>query len=213
MIAILAMSGCFSIGMGQRAETLGKKGWEVGIEPSVIGVVTDASSKPIAGQPKVQIAGRYGLCDRVDVGLRLGTPYFGVTTKVMLTTPGAGGPVVSAGLETGLIPDDRRLAWHVSFPLFVGFPVGVDDQVVLTPRIHAYNFGGGLLGTLGSGVGYVAQLGPVAVIPEVAVEASPADLTSWYFDARISLVFGHRTALERRPPPEDSGDEPDAYQP
>jgi hypothetical protein len=106
MIPMLVWTGCFSIGVGQRAETLGKKGWEVGLEPSVIGVASLDGSHKLAGQPKFQLAARYGILDRADVGLRLGTPYFGVTTKLQVTDVHAHGVVVSLGLEAGVIPDE-----------------------------------------------------------------------------------------------------------
>jgi hypothetical protein len=170
------LGGCATLGTFQGAETLGKGGWEVGIEPSMWAGV---SSEGSLLYPHAAVSSRVGLGDRFDIGGRLGSSGVELTTKVALSEPGAdvpiaiapsfGGMAVSVGTSSASV-----LALHV--PVLFGIRTG-ENELVLGPKVHLYSFGasagggasGGALWSAGGSVGYLARLGPtVGLVPELA---------------------------------------------
>src|SRR5262245_47544450 len=85
LLPLLAVSGCAAATL-QTARTNGKGAFQAGIEPGVW-VVTGAGAA--IWVPSLNVSGRYGVSDRVDIGARVGTTLYEFQTKFALTDPAA----------------------------------------------------------------------------------------------------------------------------
>jgi len=193
-------SGCASVGLFQSPETLGRKNWELAAELTSQAQANLAPPDALSVYPMGAVAFRYGLVDRVDLGVKYGPGGFELGTKVMLT--GREGVVVSiapsvAGtlwVPSGLLVGTAQ----VSVPVFIGVPLSQRVQLVFAPRVHDSVYGlnagqaGGTLNMLmlGGAVGVVVRLGRFKIIPDVGVLGPPLATTTWRSDLPTGTVWG-----------------------
>ncbi len=128
----LGATGCTATGMVQTAQTVGKGGYEVSIDPGVTGAVVF----PIPG-PLFHAAFRYGITDRIDIGARVGTMHAEVQAKFLLTEPENENIAVSivpaVGALVGLGEGTNGV--HVPIPLLVGIKLGA-HELTFGPRVQ-----------------------------------------------------------------------------
>lgn len=174
----LGLTGCASLSSVQSADTLGAGRVQVALEPKVqaAGRLRPARG---AAYPHLDVAVRWGVTERVDVGFRVGQSLLELQAKLLLTTPGAPGPLVSVAPSVGgflLVGDGwAGPALTLAVPLLVGLPVG-GGELVLGPRLQQWLAvgpqGPAWLAGPGLSLGYLARLTPeLALLPEVAVVA------------------------------------------
>ncbi len=180
---LLLCVGCASVGGVQTANTVGKGGLEIGVEPGlqVLGGTTATQL-----YPHLDAAVRYGFTERLDLGLRAGWSFFEAQAKYQLTQPGVrglvlsvaptmGGSVVLASGSTAAVTDSLGGILSASTPVLLGIPVGA-HQLVLGVRTQHFFFIRGtapnlaayLLGVGGS-VGFALRFNDsLVLLPEVA---------------------------------------------
>lgn len=178
LLAALA-GGCVTVGNFQRAETLGKGGWEVGIESSAYGLPSPEGSQIV---PMLGISVRGGVTPRFDLGGRVSSGAAELQGKVQLTKPRGDGPVIVSlapavggsgvgfgGYSVGLI--------YGELPVLIGVPLG-ESELTFSPKfVTATAFSGSdeLSGTatrlgVGGGVGFAARVTKkLTLLPEVSV--------------------------------------------
>jgi len=169
---MLSGSSCLSLGGVQRADTLGKGNFQIGIEPGAWGLVSSAGSVFL---PTVDFSGRYGIAERVDLGLRLGSTGLEFQSKFLLSEPGS--PTFAMSLAPtfgGFFLGSINYA-ALNVPLLLGFKFG-DNELTLGPRMIAqFLFGGTSAGSAGgavvapgASVGFAWQVAErFALIPEL----------------------------------------------
>lgn len=177
LLSLVLLSGCATLGTFQNAETLGKGGWEVGIEPSMWG---GAGAGGAVTYPHAGVSARVGVSDRVDIGGRIGSTGVEFTTKFGLTARDAAVPISFAPTVGGFAiavsgASAGILALHL--PVLIGLRVGDRGEFVLGPKAHIYQIfansgslgGSATIWSLGGSAGYSAPVGKtVKLIPEVA---------------------------------------------
>ncbi len=223
----LAGSGCLALGGVQRASTLGKGNFEVALEPGALGVFPRATPLVV---PTVDIAGRYGVGDRVDLGLRLGATGIEAQTKFMFTDPSSRSFAASLAPTVGGVFLGVLNYASVNVPLLLGLKFG-EHELTFGPRVVSQFIFGGAAGASAGGVvvmpgaslGVAIQFNDLfALLPEVTVvvpavgafAATGATTTAGGASAavpvaqfKLGLEFGkHRrysepTVLDTPPPP------------
>jgi hypothetical protein len=175
-----SLLGCASVTNVQRADTLGKGNFQVGVEP---GVQAAAAGTAFVPYPHLDGSIRFGVSEGVDLGLRAGWSFLELQGKFLVTRPGdpnyavsiaptVGGIFVgAAGASAGLL--------NFGLPVLVGFKFGL-NELVLGPRLQGYYvFGsggtsstsvGGLILAGGGSVGFAISVAEtVAIMPELGV--------------------------------------------
>lgn len=174
--ALIVMTGC-SASAVQTAKTNGQGNIQAGIEPGVIGFAGGG----VGGfGPALDLAVRYGVTDKFDLGARLGSAGFEVQTKFQLT----GDDGVVLALAPSLVPlivggaNAGGGYVAVPVPLLIDIPTG-ESALVLGPRlVPRFIFGGGggvsaggMVLSAGASVGYAAKLADgFRLMPELGVE-------------------------------------------
>ena len=131
LLAVLASACSFSA--AQTARTNGKGNVQVGLEPgAAIGIAGGAAG----AIPNLDVAVRYGVSDKVDIGGRLGSAGLELQTKFQLT-PDDGtivslAPRVSA-FALGVVGAGATYV-SVPVPVLIDIPVG-ESALVLGPGI------------------------------------------------------------------------------
>ncbi len=179
-LLLLTGSGCAMIGSVQTARTVGEGNFQFAVEPSAWGAASPDGGGALVG---FNIAGRYGVSDRFDLGGRVGTTGAQLMGKVMFTDPEADGvrlALAPAGGGFGLAAGGAGFGMlTLQVPLLIGVPVGEHSELTLGPRVHNILIVGGgggeaaganfLLG--GLSVGFAGALGPnFRLMPELTVE-------------------------------------------
>jgi hypothetical protein len=179
--ALIALTGC-AVSAVQTAKTNGEGNIQVGLEPGIIGVSGAGTGISNAGAfgPSVDLAVRYGISDKFDLGARLGTAGFEIQSKFQLT----GDDGVVLALAPALVPlvvggsGGGGGFVAVPVPLLIDIPVG-ESTLVLGPRLvprfvfasGAGTSGGGFLLNGGASVGYAAKLADgFKLMPEFGME-------------------------------------------
>jgi hypothetical protein len=218
-----AAMGCNAAGMVQTAQTLGKGGWEVSVDPGVNGVF----GLPVAG-PIIHGAFRYGVTDKVDLGLRVGSNIAEFQSKFLLTEPE--NPTIAVSLAPAIGAYYEPLSFglfsslNVPVPVLIGFKFG-QHELTLGPRLqnNVYFFpitDGGRFYVLSAGLslGFAAQLGETfRMLPELSVltplmisgsdgnggtESTPLGVGAFSFSFNLGLQFGSaRKKLKQTNPP------------
>jgi hypothetical protein len=160
----LLCAGCASIGALQPAQTLGKNGFQIGLELHEQAIVAPGrfTAYGMAG-----VSARYGLFDTLDVGIRFGPAAFEAQVKWQLTPREEGRVIVSVAPLAGLdFVDNGGVSlrfYNFALPVLIGIPLPRGHQLILAPRVHdyAYYVGAGNLGGLinNFGVGLAAGVG------------------------------------------------------
>lgn len=178
ILAALFASGCATIGTVQTAGTLGDGDVQVAMEPALWG---HTGTAPFL-VPHVNLAVRYGVGERFDVGARFGSSGFEITTKGQVTDPARDGPIVSFAPSFGGASvgggESRLGVVFLQMPVLLGIPVGAGHELVLAPKVHDWYLFAGALGaeadanllSVGGSVGFAARAGPrFRILPELAV--------------------------------------------
>lgn len=179
-------AGCATAVNVQRASTVGKGNFEGGIEPGVWGAVGSAGGSTAAGiLPHVDFAFRYGLAERFDLGVRLGSSFVEAQFKGMFTDPDSSfvvslapqvGGIFVGGVSTGGSSTGSAGILNIGVPLMLGLKWGAGHELVVSPRVQNWLLlGGGSVGYVlgvGGSIGNAFQLGEnFAIMPEVGVVA------------------------------------------
>lgn len=195
-LALCLGSGCASVGVFQSAQTLGRKNWEVAAELSSQALTSGDSLSlyPVGG-----LSFRYGVHERVDVGLRAGPGGLELMSKVMLT--GRQGVVVSLAPSvagTFNVPGGLFLGFaQFSLPVLIGVPLGERVELVFAPKLHDSLFtlsageAGGTVNQFlaGAAVGVVVRVKRFKIIPDVGFLA-PLATTTWRSDLPTGTAWG-----------------------
>ncbi len=187
--AVLA-TACASVTSGQRAETLGKGGKSVALETSYRATI---ERDTVLAFPLLGVTARYGVTDRIDAGVRLGSAGLGIQGKFRLRDSERSVLSLAPTIDWVHAYDDGVGfdAVETALPLLAGFRIRPDLQLIASARAHSSllesDFGRPTsLHTLGVGaaVGVAVQTQLGWVLPEFGV--------LWPF-----LVTGH--------PPDEMG--------
>jgi hypothetical protein len=189
LVATFTLSGCATAVNVQRASTLGKGNFEGGIEPGIWGGVgANGSVATIAAPiiPHVDFAFRYGLAERFDLGIRLGSSFVEAQFKGMFTDPDSrfvvslapqvGGIFIGGVSTTSGGSSGSAGILNIGVPVLFGYKWGDGHEFVLSPRVQNWLvIGGGVTGYVlgvGGSIGNAFQLGEnFAIMPEVGVVA------------------------------------------
>lgn len=174
LLLAVGAAGCSALTDFHSARTLAPGETQVGLEANVFGVVdTDGA----AGLPSGAVTSRHGISEGFELGLRMGSMGAEVTGKWLL----ADGDVVLAAAPsfTGFILGPETWWAGVRAPLLIELPFGDGHGVVFSPRAQVqyvgtddfFGSGGGqlLVTNAGAGVALALRLGPIALVPEVAL--------------------------------------------
>ncbi len=174
-VAAAALVGCATHGGVTTAHPIGKGKVQVGVEPGAgIWATNDTYVAP-----HLNLALRYGVSRRAEIGVRAGTSMYEVLGKVMFSDPDAD-VVISIAPSGSLVvlgfqgPPSRYFSYQV--PLLFGLPSG-ESQFVVGPKFrHLVITGVGTSDTsmifMGGGVfAYSAKLSDTFRLhPELAVD-------------------------------------------
>jgi len=174
-----------TLGSIQRADTLGQGNHQVAVEPGVL--YTAASPGQYSVVPTTNVAVRYGVSERVDLGIRAGMAAYELSIKYQLTQPKTHrAAMLSVAATFGAVPFARSIYGWANVPLLIGIPIQ-QHQLVLGPR-GIYHFAGKhdwLM--VGTSVGFALQITPkVTLMPEITT-VLPASLgNGWAGDSPFS---------------------------
>lgn len=184
LAAIGTLQGCASIGSVQSADTLGEGNFQIGVEPGVHVAAPVNIQATGTVWPHGDVAFRYGIADRIDLGVRAGSSIIEAQSKFLLTTPGSGFKLSLApaagffvATEIGSAP-----AFSAALPVLLGIDLHPRFELVVGPRVQ-FELASDASGTamqvgVGSSVGVLMQLHRLfALMPEVAFSV-PAVLAS-----------------------------------
>lgn len=188
--ALALLGACSSHGSIQTAHTVGKGNFQGAIEPGVVMIPNTVTLSGAPGTlifPSVNFAGRYGVTEKFDLGARLGSSLYEITTKFQFTDDG--GTIIS------LAPDATFAAFAVNgagggffrfqTPLLIGLPAGENQFIVGPNWVFNSAFGGG-----GGQTAAVTGMGPGV---QVAYSAKLAD--SFRLHPELSVKFPGLIAL------------------
>jgi hypothetical protein len=170
-------TGCASISSVQSADTLGRGNLQGAIEPGLWGGTSSRSGVQVI--PHVDGAVRFGVTDRVDLGVRAGMSFLELQTKFLLTEPGNPRLAMSLAPTVGGIfssggGNTQEGIFNAAVPLLIGVKFAGGHQLILGPRAQGFLIvaNGSLtpIVAVGSSVGFLWQVGDnFGLLPEVAV--------------------------------------------
>lgn len=180
-VAVALSTGCIpSLSMLQRAETEAPGRAE--LDGSAGGYVGQAGSSGSAGFfPNFEIAGRYGLFSRVDLGLKLWTAGSGTALDVKVEVVKSSRFVLSLDpglgvtwLRNGAGSSSASTA-QIYLPVLVGIHLG-GDELVLSPRAIGIVAGSSssFAWMFAFGAGLDVPAGPIHLMPELDLACGQA---------------------------------------
>jgi hypothetical protein len=232
-VAVLAVvaSGCLSHGMKQTASTMGKGNVAGGVELDVDGIVFTGLGGGNLFYPKFNGHVRFGLTDKLDLGVRAGSTLLEVQGKYMFTSPDSEFLVVSLSpaLSGYFFTLGGTSAGAINIPItgLIGLKLG-DHELVFGPRltnqIVFLNLAGmgnvtGYVLSLGLSVGFALRLADFfMLIPEIAFTyptvatlaasagnmggvGSVAGLNTFYVSFGLGATFGKFKPVKGAPKP------------
>lgn len=229
--AALLTGGCASISSVQSADTLGKGNFQFGIEPGVLVAadVTGTSMTDPAWLPHIDVSARWGVSERIDLGVRGGLSFLEFQSKFLFTRPGDPRLAVSlAPTLGGLVLNARGTGpqgiVNLAVPLLVGLKLS-GNELVLGPRLQNLVLFDGqhtLYGLgLGISIGYAWHLTDrFGLMPEAAIVVPIVGADSFatqfrttgvldtglaMFQFKLGVLIGRyrksNDALQQAPPP------------
>ncbi len=200
----------------QTARTNGEDNFQFGIEAGVTRFSDDMGTSE---GPSVNLAARYGVSDRLDIGVRWGTLLFEIQSKLMLTSPSEQDIAISLAPSVAVAPS-RSIYIGTKIPLLIGITVG-DSELTLAPRISPAFIAGEsskFILAAGGSIGFALRLGDTFwILPEISVdipfiggvkrvEGGESDFRLVNFDSSIinigvGVLFGGRPMNEGKMPP------------
>ncbi len=145
--------GCIAHGPMQRADTIGEGNFQFAAEPGIMGAAAGGTSLFV---PAFDISARYGVSDRVDLGVRLGSTGYELMGKFMLNDPNSDMPISIAPNAAAIGAGGGGAGAFFIYgnvPVLIGIPMG-QNQLVLGPGIQVAAGGAG-----GGGTGGGAAIG------------------------------------------------------
>jgi len=226
--------GCVPLSQVQTADTLGRGNFQFAVEPGMGGatVLTQGNSTSFT-YPHVDVAFRYGVLDRLDLGVRAGSSLVELQSKFLLTPPGD--PDLAISVAPSVIPlvtlsDDegfRSRSTHWMLPVLVGFKTENGSEFVLGTRaqltrvsytsdgVSSHNDIFSIGGSLGCAIRVSNRL---RVMPEVGLSFPVglwgskvnAEPDGGFLQVKFGLLFGTGRPLQRQEEllPDDSWEEP-----
>ena len=207
----LGATGCLSgAGMVQTAQTVGQGGYELSLDPGVNAYFNPSTA---GAYPMGHVAFRYGVTDRVDLGVRLGSSLAEVQTKFLLTDPANETIAVSLAPAAGALFTFGFNGINIVLPLLIGFKFG-PHELTLGPRLqNGFVFAPDLsaqsrfnLFNAGLSLGFAAPvsekfrilpelsiLKPLAVTPlggQDSLDGGPIEPETILFSANLGFQFG-----------------------
>ena len=187
--ALCATTGCLSMGTVQTASTLGKGNFQISAEPGIYGANsgTAASAGNVDPIPHFDVAFRYGVTDRFDLGVRSGWSLFELQTKFLITSPEAETLAVSVAPTLGGIFLGSSTAsgvattvsyFNLAVPVLFGIKHFRANEFVFGPRfnnmVFSFSDSTGSLAVylfgIGATVGYQFAIGEIfKILPELAI--------------------------------------------
>lgn len=235
VLFVASAAGCLSMGTVQTADTLGKRNFQISAEVGPYGFITPQSGTSNPGVlPDFDVAFRYGLTDRFDIGARAGGSLLELQTKFLLTNPQnellamslaptLGGAVLDSKEPAGTV---RFTYFNLALPLLIGIKHFNGNELVFGPRINNMlvarsDIGGGYLFGVGASIGYAFAIGKILkILPEfafnvpIAVTASTSSGSGAgtgyggvIYQFKIGLMFSRRK-VHAEPEPEPVPIEP-----
>ena len=191
LLATLLVAGCIQYGSIQTAATNGKGRFEGGVEAGVRVVPgDDDDNTSILTNNTLSL--RYGITDRVDLGLRVGQNAYDVHGKVMFTKADA--PVIVSFAPSFFSDDFGNMAFNT--PVLLGIPLG-PHELTLGPRVVTatdqalLGLNNGERMVFGSSLGFAAQILPgFKLLPEITMVAGAKG--SFAQDIKLGFLFGGR---------------------
>jgi hypothetical protein len=208
--ALSATTGCLSMGTVQTASTLGKGNFQIAAEPGIYGANSGSSGAPAGAQdpiPHFDVAFRYGVTDRFDIGVRSGWSLFELQTKFLLTPPEAetlaisvaptlGGIFLGSGSGAGTT---SVTYFNLAVPVLFGIKHFRANEFVFGPRFNNMVFalndstGSAVVYLFGVGgtIGYQFAIGEIfKILPEIAINVPVAASASVGGAAIAGAGFG-----------------------
>ena len=189
------------MGSVQTASTLGKGNFQISAEPGLYGATAPAGTGGGGGTTQVQaqepiphfdVAFRYGVTDRFDIGVRSGWSLFELQTKFLFTPPEAETLAVSVAPALGAIFLGSTAAsggttsisyFNLAVPILFGIKHFRANELVFGPRFNNMLFALGdstgsavvYLFGVGGTIGYQFAIGEIfKILPELAVNVPVA---------------------------------------
>lgn len=147
LVAGVMGTGCVSVSHVQTADTLGAGKFQFAMEPGVGGaaVFSDVGGGSVF-YPHVDLAVRYGVTEKLDLGVRFGSSLVELQGKYLLTSPQDPNKAISiAPAVMGVFfgsGDSSVHYWSASVPVLIGFKTSGGSEFVLGPRAIVTNLGG-----------------------------------------------------------------------
>jgi hypothetical protein len=242
-------SGCASMGHVQTADTLGEGKFQFAFEPGLqgTGILSESSAEASANDidfddddgdgsdlegiiyPHIDFALRYGVSERVDLGVRFGSSLAELQAKILLTQPGDPDLAISlapslSGVYFGTGDEDVGYT-NLALPLLIGFKTDGGSEFVLGPRVIGTRVSGGIgndsgsinVLSVGASVGFALRVANgFRLMPEVAfsvpvvgsVNSSSSDsevisgFDTGFLQFKLGFLFGAGRPVRPAPPPE-----------
>jgi hypothetical protein len=241
-------SGCASMGHVQTADTLGEGKFQFAFEPGLqgTGILSEDGSEVSANDidfddddddsgldgviyPHIDFALRYGVSERVDLGVRFGSSLAELQAKILLTQPGDPDLAISlapalSGVYFGTGDEDVGYT-NLSLPLLIGFKTDGGSEFVLGPRVIGTRVSGGIgndsgsinVLSVGASVGFALRVANgFRLMPEVAfsvpvvgsVNSSSSDsevisgFDTGFLQFKLGFLFGAGRPVRPAAPPE-----------
>ncbi len=236
LTAVVVITGCASFSSVQTADTLGRGQIQAAVEPGLWGAVSNRGPAVI---PHVDGAVRFGVTDRIDLGVRAGMSFLEFQTKFQLTEPSS--PTLAVSLAPtlgGLFANSgsdgsAEGILNVALPVLIGVKFG-GNQLVFGPRAQGFfiftNGQAVPIVAVGTSVGFMwrltenfglmpelAVLAPVVGVNEAAMLFRGLNTGGSFVQFKVGIVFGRARPLDgdlrqraRRGQPVTS---PDAWEP
>ncbi len=134
LLSIVLLTGCAPTLM-QTARTAGEGNVQVGIEGGVGGWVGSGGNEqdPEGGAfvyPTFNVAGRYGLTDRIDIGGRIGTIGYGLQAKFAVTDPDLADVLIAVVPEVSVMGLAGVTTTRMNLGALFGIPVGDHELTI-----------------------------------------------------------------------------------
>lgn len=188
VVAVMGLlaTGCVSISHVQTADTLGKGRFQFAMEPGLAGAAVFAGDNSgVVPYPHVDLAMRYGVTDRVDLGVRFGSSLVELQSKFLLTSPENPDKAISVApsVMTVFLGSDEEDAdnsryTNLALPVLIGFKTDGGSELVVGPRAILTRVSSQTDGvsssanliSIGGSVGYALRVANgFRVMPEVGV--------------------------------------------
>lgn len=139
-VALVMAAGCATTSSVETASTIGKGHFQIGAEPGV--QYGGLSGFPQSFYPHADVAFRYGLTDRIELGARTGFSLADLKFKYQFTDPANPDLALSIGPQVGGVVYASQMSSVVilrfDVPLLIGIKMKSGSELVFGPRAMAW---------------------------------------------------------------------------